>query len=139
MPVHSSELRFEQLQRFQIEIVGRLVQHEHVRRPREQPRDQQAVAFAARQRLHRRSGPFGREEEVAQVAVHVTRLAVDDDGVVAIADGVEHRPLRIELLALLIVVRDLDVGAVAHAAAVGLDRAEQQAQQRSSCRRRWDR
>jgi hypothetical protein len=38
---------------------------------REQPRQQHAVALAARQRAHRRVGAFGREQEVAQVAHHV--------------------------------------------------------------------
>ena len=41
----------------------------------------------------------------------VARAAVDGDGVVAVADRVEHRALGIELLALLIVVGDLHVGA----------------------------
>ena len=68
------ELRLEQFERLEVEIVGRLVEHQHVGRPREQPRQQQAVAFAARQRLDRRSRPLGGEQEVAQVAVHVTRL-----------------------------------------------------------------
>ena len=41
------ELRLEQLQRLDVEIVRRLVEHEHVGRPGEQPREQQAVALAA--------------------------------------------------------------------------------------------
>jgi len=36
-----------ELERFEIEIVGRLVEHQHVRRSREQPREEQAVALAA--------------------------------------------------------------------------------------------
>ena len=39
--------RLEQLERLDVEIVGRLVEHQHVRRPREQPRQQQPVALAA--------------------------------------------------------------------------------------------
>src|SRR5439155_19657533 len=49
------ELFFDELQRLEIEIVGRLVEHEDVRGPREQPREQQAVPLAARQRSNRRS------------------------------------------------------------------------------------
>ena len=124
------QLRLEQLERLEVEIVGRLVEHEHVGRPREQPRQQQPVALAARQRLHRRPRPLGREQEVAQVAVDVLATAVDGDRVVAVADRVEDGALGIELLALLIVVGDLHVGAAAHLAGVGRELAEQQPQQR---------
>ncbi len=47
------QLFFEQLQRFEVEIVGRLVENEHIGRPREHPRQQQAIALAAGQRLDR--------------------------------------------------------------------------------------
>jgi hypothetical protein len=43
----------QQLQRFDVEIVGRFVEDQHVCRPREQARQQQAVALAAGQRTHR--------------------------------------------------------------------------------------
>ena len=120
------ELRLEKLECFEVEIVGRLVEHQDVRRSREQPREQQPVALAARQRLHRRSGALGREEKVAQVSVDMTRLAVDGDGVVPVADRVEDRPLGIELLALLIVVGDLNVRAAADRAAVRSELTEQE-------------
>ena len=67
------QLRFEQLERLEVEVVGRLVEHQHVGRPREQARQQQPVALAARQRLDRRAGALGRKQEVLQVPVHVTR------------------------------------------------------------------
>ncbi len=41
----------EELERFDVEIVGRLVHHEDIGRTREQTREHQAVALAARQRL----------------------------------------------------------------------------------------
>jgi hypothetical protein len=46
--------------------------------------------------------------------MHVPRPTVCGHGVVAVANRIEHRALGIELLALLIVVRDLHVGAAAH-------------------------
>ena len=49
--VELADQLLEQLQRLDVEIVGRLVEHQHVGRPREQPREQQPVALAARQRL----------------------------------------------------------------------------------------
>ena len=48
------ELRLQQFECFEIEIVGRLVEHEQVRATRKQPGKQQPVAFATRERLHRR-------------------------------------------------------------------------------------
>ena len=62
--------------------------------------------------------------------MHVPRDAVHGDGVAAIADGVHDRALGIELLALLVVVRHLHVGAVPHGAGVGRQVPQQQPQQR---------
>ena len=90
----------------------------------------QPVALAARQRLHRRHRALAREQEVGEVADDVPRLAVDDDGGVAVVDAVGDGRLGIELFALLIEVGDLQAGAVLDRAAVGLHLAEQQPQQR---------
>ena len=119
----------EQLQRLDVEIVGRLVEHQHVRRACEQAREQQPVALAARQRTHRREGPFGWKQELLQIPVHVLRLAVHEDSVAAVGDGVEHGTIGIELLALLIVVDDLDAGAAPHLALVWRQLADQQPQE----------
>ena len=62
--------------------------------------------------------------------MHVARATVRGDGVVALADRLEDRLVRIELLALLIVVRDLDVGAAPHLALVRRQLADDQSQQR---------
>src|SRR5207244_6249303 len=84
----------------------------------EQPGQQQPVALAARQRLYRRLRALRGEEKIAQVRVDVTRSAVDRDGVVAVADGVEDGAFGIQLLALLVVIGRLDVGAAAHFAVI---------------------
>ena len=62
--------------------------------PREQPRQQQPVALAARQRLAPATAPAPAETESAQIAVHVLRLPVDGDGVVAVADRCRRRSDR---------------------------------------------
>ncbi len=59
----------------------------------------------------------------------MARSAVYGHRVVAVAQRVEHRPLRVELLALLIVVSDLDVRAAPDLAPVGRQLAQQQPQQ----------
>ena len=124
------ELLLQQLQRLEIQIVGWLVEHEDVRRPREEARQQQAIAFTTRQRLDRRSRALVREEEVAQIRVHVARPAIGGDRIVSLAHCLEHRLVGIELLALLIVVRDLDRRPAAHFAGVGRRFAKQHPQQR---------
>ena len=125
----------EQVERLDVEIVRRLVEHEQVERPREQPREQQPIALAARQRAHRRARAIGREEKVLQVAEHVlARCRRRSIEVGAVGDAVEHAALRIELLAQLIEVRDLEAGAEADRARVGRELAEQEAKQRRLAR-----
>ena len=55
---------------------------------------------------------------------------VDRHGIVTVGDGLPDGALGIELLALLIVVRDLHVGAAPHFSRVGLQIAEQHLEQR---------
>ena len=74
------------------------------------------------------------KQKVAQVRIHVARAAVDDHRVAAVAHRVEHRPFRVELLALLVVIGDLDVGAASDLAPVRRQVAEQQPQQRRFAR-----
>jgi hypothetical protein len=118
VPWPLGEERLQELQRLDVEIVGGLVEHQHVGRPGEEPGQQQAVAFAAGERAYRRQRAFGRKEEVAQVAVHVLLAAVDGHRLTAVADGVHHGALGIELFPQLVVVGHLQVGAVAHLAGV---------------------
>ena len=66
--------------------------------------------------------------------MHVARLAVDDHRVVAVADAVGDRPLGIELLALLVEIRDLQPRAAPDRARVRLELADQQPQQRRLAR-----
>jgi hypothetical protein len=57
------ELFFEQFERLEIEIVGRLVENQDVGRPGQQARQKQPVSFAAREGLDRRLRPFRREQK----------------------------------------------------------------------------
>ena len=88
----------EQLERFDVEIVRRLVQHQQVRGPREKPREQQPVALAARQRPDRRVGPLRRKQEVAEIGEHVLAPAGGLDPLRARADRLGERALAVELL-----------------------------------------
>jgi hypothetical protein len=64
----------------------------------------------------------------------VTGAAVGSDRIVSLADDVEDRHLRIELLALLIVVGDPHVRALPDLAGVGLQFPNQHPQQRRLAR-----
>jgi len=124
----------EQLQRLQVEIVRRLVQHEHVGRPREETREQQAIALTAGEGADNRAGPLGGEEELLQIAHDVPPPAVDRDEVPAVRDVVEDGRLLVELAAQLVEVGDLQVRAVPDRAALRRQLAQQQAQQRRLAR-----
>src|SRR5690606_21120413 len=122
---------FQHLQRFHVEVVRGLVQHQQVRRLREQPREDHAIAFAAGEGTHFRHGTLGGEQEAAQVADHVPRLAVDEDVVATVADGFRHGLVRVEVAAELVEVTDFQVRAVLDRAGVGHDLAQHDAQQRA--------
>src|SRR4051812_28616513 len=75
------EQLFEELECLDIEVVGRLVEDEDVRRPRKESRQQQSIALAPGQRFDRRSGALTGKQKVGEVTEHVTTLAVDRHGV----------------------------------------------------------
>ena len=111
---------FQQLQRLDVEVVGRLVQHQHVGRPREQARQQQTVALAAGERFDRRTRAFRREQEIAEIADDVFLRAADLDEVRALADGVGQRGVVVELRAQLVEIGHAQLGAQLHGAGVRL-------------------
>ena len=76
---------FEQVERFEVEIIRRLVENEQIRRLRQRARQQQTAAFAARKLADRRSRLFGLEQEIFHIADDMTPLAVDLDHVGAAA------------------------------------------------------
>ena len=137
--VEAADQLLEQLERLDVEIVGRLVEHEHVRRPGKQPRQHQAVALAAGQRADGRLHALARKQKIREIADDVARLAVDDDGGVALVDAVGERRVGIELLALLIEVGHLQPCAVAHFAAVRAPSRRRAAAEASSFPIRSDR
>ncbi len=61
--------------------------------------------------------------------MNMLSAVVDGDGIATVGDGLPDRALRIELFALLIVVRDLHVGSAPHLSLVWLQFAEQHFEQ----------
>ena len=68
---------FEHLQRVDVEVVRRLVEHEEIGGQGEQAGEQQAVAFAAGERAHGHVHASRREKEVTHVGDDVLLLAAD--------------------------------------------------------------
>ena len=85
----------EQVERLDIEIVRRLVEHEHVERSREESREEQAIALASGQRTYGRPCAIGRKEKVLQISEHVPAIAADLHEFGAVGDAVEHRRIGI--------------------------------------------
>ena len=102
---------FEEVERFDVEIVRRLVQHEEVRGPREEPGEQQAIALAARQRPDGRVGPLRRKQEVPEIGQHVLAPARGLHPLRAGADRFGERALAVELLPQLVEVGDRELRA----------------------------
>ena len=121
---------FEQFEGFDVEVVGRFVENQHVGRLGEQAGEQQAVALAAGQRTDRRPRPFRREQEVFEVADDVLAGAADLDVIRARRNHVGQRRVRIELGTELVEVGDFHLRALAHDAGIRLQLAEDEAEQR---------
>jgi len=47
----------EQFERFDVQIIGGLIEHQQIGWPSKKPREQQAIALAPGERAHRRGGP----------------------------------------------------------------------------------
>ena len=122
---------FQEIERFEIEIVGRLVEHQQVRRLCQRAREREAAALAAGERADRRAGLLRREQKIPHVADDVARLPADEHLVAAPAgQRVAHRCVRIERFAALVERRHLQVDAERDRAAVGRELAGQHLQQR---------
>ena len=121
----------EHVERFQVEIVGRLVEHQQVRRLRQRPRQHQAAALAARQFAERRARLLARKQKVLHVADDVLRLAADHDAVAAAAgQRVGDGDVGIEAVAMLVERRDRQRRAEPDRAGVRRQHAGQQIDQR---------
>ena len=120
----------QQLQRLRIEIVRRLVEHEYVARFREEPRQQQPVPLAARQRLDRGARPRRIEEKIFEVGNHVPRLAVDRHRRITVGHCILHPQRLVELRAQLVEVDHFQPCALLDRAHLRRDLPEHEPQQR---------
>ena len=120
------EQAFEQLKGVDVEVIGGLIKHQEVGRSREQTGQQESVSLAAREAADWRSCPFGRKQEVAQVAFHVLAHPVDFHPLAARADGVGQAALEREPLAHLVEVGHGEPRAQLHTSSIGLELTQQE-------------
>ena len=104
----------EQLERFGIQIIGRLVEHQHIGRLQKQTGEQQAVAFASGEQPRRHAHAVGAEEEITQVAVDVAVAPLEMHRLRDAGHVLRHRLVQIDLIPQLIQIHDLQIGPRGH-------------------------
>src|SRR5690606_29003355 len=119
----------QQLQCFHVQIVGGLIEHDEVRRFAEEFGQDQTVLFTPGEGFDRLSRARRREQEILQIGNDVTLFAVDLDEVATFRQVVDDRLLRLELIAQLIEVEQLQDGRDLHLALIRRSVGQQDAQQ----------
>ena len=125
----------KQIQCFQIEIVGRFVEHQKIGGLRQRLRKQQARAFAPRKYAYRRLCLFRQEEKVLHVTDDMAGLAADFHFVAAAAcQNRRQRCFEVEQGARLVERRERQIGAENELPHIGLKATCQQIDQRRLAR-----
>ena len=121
---------FEQFEGFDVEVVGGLIEYQHIGRTAEQAREQKTVALTARERFHQRPDPLRRKQKIAQITDDVFSRTIDLDEITTLADGIAEGGIFIQCGTELVEVRDLEFGAQARLPVVGLQLSHDEFQQR---------
>ena len=125
----------QQVQRFEIKVVRRLVQHQQIRRRRHRLRQHQTAALAAREHANRRAHLLGREQKFPHIAAHMPRDAIDRDRIAApVGQERGERRFRRQHRAPLVERLHEQIAAQLHFAAVGRQSPGQEIQQRRLAR-----
>ena len=103
---------FKQLQGLRVQVVGGFVKDHDVGGAFEDAGEHQPVPFTPGKIPCRSPGSFRCEQELLEVAVDVSGLAVDFQGLLSLADVFDHRFLFLDLFAELVEVDRLQPGAV---------------------------
>ena len=113
---------FERTQRVDVEVVGRLVEQQHVAAGLEQLGEVQPVALATGQVADALAVVGALEVEARHVGAAVDLAAADLEHLGAAGDLVEHGGVGVEVVAVLVDVRQVDGVADLDRAGVGLAR-----------------
>ena len=111
----------EQFEGLCIEVVRRFVEYKHIGWLEEEAGKQEAVALSSREHLGRHADTVRGKEKVAQVAMDVARPALEGDGLGLSGDVPADAFLTVDLVAELIEVDDLKLGAEFHRALLRLE------------------
>ena len=123
-PLVLAEQLLQQIERFDVEVVGRLVEHDQVRRGRESDGERQSAALASRQLIDRGPRLLGAEQKILHVADDVAALSVDGHVVAAAAgESVDQRRGGLQRRALLIEPRHGHVRSDVNIPGVGSQRS----------------
>ena len=120
---------FQQFQRLRIQVIGRLIEHQHIGRLEKEAGQEQAVAFAAGKHPGRHAHAVGAEQEVCQVAVDVAVAPLETHGLRNAGHIFRHRLVQIDLIPQLIQIDYLQICARAHNAGLWLKLTQQQLEQ----------
>ena len=124
----------QQVERFEIQIVGRLVEDQQVRAPRKFTGQQEPRAFAARQRADERIDDAGIEQELLQIPDDMLLDAEHFDPVAAVGEHLAHGFVRSHQAALLVDDDTVERLGERDRAAVGREFAGEQLEQRRLAR-----
>ena len=131
--------RLEQFEGLRVQIVGRLVQDEHIRRPRKELGQQEPVSLPAGEDGDRGPDLSGRKQEVLQVADDVPGLAVHEDRVPATGHVLLQGLAFIQLGPELIKIGHLQTNPLPHRPCGRLDLPQEELKQGGLARSRWAR
>ena len=121
----------KEFQRVDVEVVRWFVKDQKIGGQGEKASKKQPVSLSARERAHRNVRPTRRKEKVSKIGDDVLFLAADFDPIGARRDGFGHSLREIELLAKLIEVSDLQIGAEPDRPCVGLQLPEKKLDERA--------
>ena len=120
----------QQVERFKVEIIGRLVQHQEIRRQRQRAGQGQPPALAARQPLHWSARLLGAKQKILHIANDMLFRAIDFHPVAAPAQGVRQDRAGCQRGAGLVEFCHFQRRAQLHTAGIRLQRAGHQIDQR---------
>ena len=119
----------KQLEGVDIQVIGGLIQNQHVGRTGKQARQQQTIALATGQGTHGRRRTRRGKKEITKVALHMLALISNAYPFAARADEVFQGRVQIQRVAQLVEVGDFQVGPLPQFASFGYQFAQDEFEQ----------
>jgi hypothetical protein len=116
---------FQEFECFRIEVVGRFVEHQNIRREAEEFGKEEAITFAPGKRSNGCQDLRRGEKEILEIPDDMPRCTVHKDCIAAVGDIVPERPVFIEFPPELIEVGDFQPDAQAEPALLDSELSQQ--------------